>query len=120
LDWAVEGLLVDIEGVLAVGWEPIPGAVDALADLRRRDVPVRLVTNTTSQTRRGVAAALAAAGFEVAPDDVLSAPAATGAHLRRHHPGARCFLVNHGDLDEDLEGVDLVVGSFADVPPLVG
>ncbi len=104
----VDGLLIDIEGVLTVSWAPIAGSVDALTELRRRSVPFRLVTNTTSRTRRAVARSLADAGFAVGADDVVSAPAATGAYLRDHHPGAACFLVNHGDLAEDLEGVRLV------------
>ena len=104
----IDGLLVDVEGVLAVDWDPVPGAVDALAGLRDRGLPFRLVTNTTSRTRRAVAAALAEVGFAITAGDIVSAPAATGAYLRRHHPGARCFLVNHGDLTEDLTGIDLV------------
>jgi ribonucleotide monophosphatase NagD (HAD superfamily) len=55
-----------------------------------------------------VATALTHAGFTVEPDEVMSAPAATGAYLREHHPDTRCFLVNHGDLTEDLAGVHLV------------
>jgi HAD superfamily hydrolase (TIGR01458 family) len=82
--------------------------VDALAGLRQRGVPLRLVTNTTSRTRRGVADSLVGAGFDIETDEIVSAPAATGAYLRRSHPGARCFLVNHGDLSEDLEGITLV------------
>lgn len=104
----LEGVLIDIEGVLAVSWRPLPGAVEALEALRGRGLPFRLVTNTTSRTRAGVARALADAGFDVGPDDVMSAPAATGAYLRQHHPDAACFLVNHGDLTEDLAGVNLV------------
>ncbi|GIT46237.1 MAG: hypothetical protein Ct9H300mP12_08220 [Acidimicrobiales bacterium] len=41
-------------------------------------------------------------------DEILTAPVATAAHLRRHHPGAKCFLLNSGDLSEDMEGIDLV------------
>jgi HAD superfamily hydrolase (TIGR01458 family) len=114
---ALDGVLIDLEGVLAVSWEPVPGAVDALASL---PVPWRIVTNTTSDTRRGVAQKLADVGFDVTADDVLSAPAATGAFLRQHHAGARCFLVNHGDLGEDLAGIDLVEDGPVDVVVLGG
>jgi HAD superfamily hydrolase (TIGR01458 family) len=111
----LDGLLVDLDGVLAVGWEPVPGAIEALDAVRDRGVPLRIVTNTTSDTRRGVAGRLAELGFAVTADDVMSAPAATGAYLREHHPGARCFLVNHGDVTEDLEGVELVEDGPVDV-----
>ena len=106
----VEGVLLDIDGVLVVSWEALPGAADALADVRRRGLPVRLVTNTTTRTRADVVAALADAGLAVDPDEVLTAPRATAEWLRAHHPGARVFLLNSGDVADEFDGVDLVDG----------
>ena len=100
----VGGLLIDIEGVLTVAWEPIPGAPEAFAELRRREVPLRLATNTTTRTRDEIAELLAAAGFAVAMDDILTAPAATASYLRTHHAGARCFVLSSGDVTPDLDG----------------
>lgn len=40
---------------------------------------------------------------------------ATAAHLRAAHPGARCLLVNEGEIAEDLVGVDVVTEGPADV-----
>lgn len=105
---AVDALLLDIDGVLVVSWEAIPGAPEALASLRRTGVPVRFVTNTTSASRATVAARLTAAGMPVDEAEIWSAPAATAAWIRATHPGAACFLINSGDLGVDLAGVDLV------------
>jgi len=44
----VDGLLIDIDGVLSVSWEAIDGAPGALAELRARQVPLRFATNTTT------------------------------------------------------------------------
>jgi ribonucleotide monophosphatase NagD (HAD superfamily) len=44
------GVLLDIDGVLYVGDEPIAGAQAALAELRRASPGVRLLTNTTSRS----------------------------------------------------------------------
>ncbi|MCC5953971.1 MAG: TIGR01458 family HAD-type hydrolase [Acidimicrobiia bacterium] len=104
----VEGVLLDIDGVLAVSWDPIPGAAAAMADLRARELPIRLLTNTTTRSRGGIVAALAAAGIEVDPEDVLTAPVATATWLRHHHPDARVFLLNSGDVGDDFAEVDLV------------
>lgn len=104
----MDGLLLDIDGVLTVSWEPIEGAPEAVAHLRAAGVGLAFLTNTTSRPRAEVAAALAGAGFEVAADEVLTAPAATAAHLAAHHPGARVLLVNEGDLGDDLGELDLV------------
>ena len=117
----IEGVLFDIDGVLVVSWEPIDGAADAVAAVRAAGLPVRFVTNTTSIDRPEIVGRLAAAGIDVAIDEVLTAPAASAAWLRTTHPGARCYLINSGDLGDDLAGVTFVDGDDpADVVVLGG
>lgn len=116
----VNGLLLDIDGVLAVSWRAIPGAPEALAELRQGGVPVRFLTNTTSKTRISLAASLIGAGFDVRAEEILNATAATASFLRSEFPGARCLVVNEGDAGEDLEGIDVVTSGSADVVVLGG
>ncbi|MDR3080551.1 MAG: HAD-IIA family hydrolase [Streptomyces sp.] len=105
---SVRAVLIDIDGVLTVSWRPLPGAVEALWEIRDRGLAVVLLTNTTSRTRASIAGTLAAAGFPVAAEDILTAPAVTAAYLADHCPGARCSLLNSGDIQEDLVGVRVV------------
>ncbi|MFG2358916.1 TIGR01458 family HAD-type hydrolase [Streptomyces sp. NPDC048521] len=105
---SARAVLIDIDGVLTVSWKPLPGAVEALRRIRAAGLGVALVTNTTSRTRTSIAETLSGAGFEVAPQDVLTAPSVTAAHLAEHFPGARCALLNSGDIGADLEGITLV------------
>ena len=95
------GLLLDIDGVLYVGDQPIEGAHAALRELRGLTAGVRLVTNTTSRSRREVTEHLQELGFEVAPEEVLT-PAAMAVRLCRER-GYRSVaaLVGEG-LREDL------------------
>ena len=102
-------VLIDIDGVLTVSWRPLDGAVAALDRLREAALPLALVTNTTSRSRASIAAALAEAGFAVTADDVLTAPVIAAAYLAEQYPGARCLLLNNGDIGEDLAGVTLAV-----------
>ncbi|MFE0252806.1 HAD-IIA family hydrolase [Streptomyces sp. NPDC059010] len=105
---AVRAVLIDIDGVLTVSWQPLPGAVEALREIREAGLRVALVTNTTSRTRASIARVLAEAGFAVSAEDILTAPAVTAAYLAEHCPGARCVLLNSGDIAEDLGGVTVV------------
>ncbi|WP_037683820.1 HAD-IIA family hydrolase [Streptomyces griseus] len=121
---AVRAVLIDVDGVLTVSWQPLPGAVGALREIRDAGLAVVLVTNTTSRTRASIAGTLADAGFPVTADDILTAPAVTAAHLAERAPGARCVLLNSGgdsgdDIGEDLAGVTLVDGSDSDVDVVV-
>ena len=103
----IGAVLIDIDGVLTVSWEPISGAVAAVEYLRAAGIPLALVTNTTSRSRASIAAALATAGFLVTTSDILTAPAIAAGYLRQHYPGARCLLLNSGDIGTDLTGVSL-------------
>jgi len=105
---SVRAVLIDIDGVLTVSWEPLPGAVAALQQISEAGLGVVLVTNTTSRTRASIAETLAGAGFPVTAEDILTAPAVTAAYLAERHPGARCSLLNSGDIREDLAGVTLL------------
>jgi HAD superfamily hydrolase (TIGR01458 family) len=108
----VDALLLDIDGVLAVSWEPIPGSVEAMAAIRRDGPPFRLITNTTTHTRRELSATLGAAGFDVAAEEIVTAVTATAAYLRERHPGAPVYVLTDGDPGDDLVGVRRV-----DTPP---
>jgi HAD superfamily hydrolase (TIGR01458 family) len=109
----IRAVLLDIDGVLTVSWRPLPGAVEAVTRLRDAGFAVALVTNTTSRTRAWMASTLSAAGFPVGIDDIFTAPAITAAYLARHHPGARCLLLNSGDIAEDLAGVTILADDEA-------
>lgn len=109
----IDGLLIDIDGVLTLSWEPIEGAAEAVGRLRSSGVALRFLTNTTSITRAEIVTRLGRAGIEVGEAEVFTAPVATAAWIGRHHPGARCHLVNSGDLGADLAGLRIVGGDEA-------
>lgn len=78
------GLLVDLDGTLFVGDEPIPGAVEAIARLEERGIARRYLTNTTRRSRRNVAERLRAMGFTLEDDELFTAPVAAASWLRDH------------------------------------
>ncbi len=104
----VRAVLLDIDGVLATSWLALPGAIDTMAWIREHEIPFRLITNTTTHTQADLAITLADAGFDVEPDEIITAVVATASYLRHHHPGARVFVLSDGDGSGDLHGVELV------------
>jgi HAD superfamily hydrolase (TIGR01458 family) len=116
-----DGVLLDIDGVLAVSWEAVSGAVDCIEWLRANDVPFRLITNTTTHTRADLAATLGGAGFDVVAGEIVTAVVATASYLREQHPDAHVFVLSDGEAQVDLEGVRRVERpSEADVVVLGG
>jgi len=117
----VDGLLLDMDGVLALSFAPLPGAVETLAWIRERRIPFRIVTNTTTHTRAELADTLRAGGFDVSPEDVVTAVVGTATYLHARHPGARAFVLTDGDAGEDLGDITLAgPGEPADVVVLGG
>ncbi|MFC6287426.1 TIGR01458 family HAD-type hydrolase [Nocardioides sp. GCM10027113] len=78
----MRGLLLDLDGVLYVGDEPVAGAAQAVGWFREHDVPHRFLTNTTSRPREAIVAKLASMGLEVGADEVITPAVAAVAWLR--------------------------------------
>ena len=116
----IEGVLLDIDGVLAVSWDPLPGGIEAIAWLRSHDVPFRLVTNTTTKTRADLAQTLRSAGFDVRDEEIVTAVVATAEYLRAHHDGDVVYVLSDGDAMADLKGIELGRVDDADVIVLGG
>jgi HAD superfamily hydrolase (TIGR01458 family) len=115
----IEGVLIDIAGVLYVGEDPIRGAADALQRLAESELPIRYVTNTTRTTRVRLMARLHQMGFEIESSSLFTAPIATLKYVVRHQ--LRPYLLVHRNLREEFADVDrdqpnaVVVGDAADV-----
>ena len=73
---ALRGILFDLDGVIYLGDDMIPGAGDTLDWVRSQNIPHLFVTNTTSRPREALSGKLAAMGIGVDPDDILSPPLA--------------------------------------------
>jgi HAD superfamily hydrolase (TIGR01458 family) len=103
----LSGLLVDLDGVLYVGDEPVGGAADAVAALRAGGLGLRFVTNTTERSRGQTVKKIGRLGFQVAEEEVVT-PAAVA---RRHcvEAGHRTVaLVMNDAVKRDFEGLDEV------------
>jgi HAD superfamily hydrolase (TIGR01458 family) len=100
----VDGLLLDMDGVLTVSTEALPGAAEAVARVHAAGLPVRILTNTTGFTRAQIGAGLRERGFPVADHEVLTAPVAAVAYLQAHHAGSRVFVLGDAQHD-DLRAV---------------
>jgi len=107
-------LLLDLDGTVYTDAGPIPGAVEAIAELRRRGTPFRFVTNTTRRSRRGLVERLRGYGFEVDPAEVFTSVMA-GVRVLRQRGVARVAPFVAPDTLEDLAEFDLV-GGVCDAP----
>jgi HAD superfamily hydrolase (TIGR01458 family) len=100
-------VLLDIDGVLTTSWKALPGAVELIRWLQSHDVAFRLLTNTSSKSRAEIAGLLGSAGMRIETEQILTAVSSAARFLAEHYPDRECFVVNEGDITEDLVGISL-------------
>jgi HAD superfamily hydrolase (TIGR01450 family) len=106
----VDGLLLDVDGVLTTSWKPLPGAIETLDWIEERGIPYRLLTITKERSRKSLRTTLIEAGFHIDVENLVTAPTTTAASVRANHPDASCFVIAADASREDLEGIKLVDG----------
>jgi 4-nitrophenyl phosphatase len=103
-------LLVDLDGVVYRGADPVPGVAAVLMDRANRGDDVVYVTNTSMHYRADYVSRLSEMGAPVAADRIVSAPRATAMYLRERHPEVRRVLaVGASGLDRELRDAGLEV-----------
>ncbi|MDF2576487.1 MAG: sugar phosphatase [Agromyces sp.] len=81
-DGGMAGVLLDLDGVVYVGDQAIPGAAETVDWLVREGIPHRYLTNTTSRPRRAIVEKLARLGIATDPSEILTPGVAAAAWLR--------------------------------------
>lgn len=104
----MRGVLLDLDGVVYVGDQPVPGAAETVDWLAREGVPYRFLTNTTSRPRRAIVDKLAGMGVRAGEDLILTPAVAAAAWLRRHHVEGPALFVP-----------DATAAEFAELGPLL-
>jgi len=97
-------ILLDIDGVLHVSGEPIPGAVEAVGRLRGDGHALRFVTNNSTRPRDVLAEELRALGFELDETEIQTTPRAAVRELG----GRRVLALVMPSIVPDLEELELV------------
>ncbi|MEE8389440.1 MAG: HAD-IIA family hydrolase, partial [Anaerolineae bacterium] len=101
---AIRHLIVDMDGVLWRGDEPMPGLPEFFAFLRQHSVDFILATNNSSRPPEQYVAKLARFGVEVSVEHVLTSAHATAAYLAGFAPpGTRVYAISEGGVQRALE-----------------
>lgn len=102
----IDGLLIDIDGVLTHGNEVIPGAAETLHALRDRNIPHRFVTNTTIYCRLTLLERLRAMGFPIDENELFTATYAAAQYLRNQNAHSYYPLLLP-DAQMEFSGIDV-------------
>lgn len=85
--------LLDLDGVVYLAEQPVPGAAEALAAARKRGMRLAFVTNNASRTPDQVAALLGRVGVPAEPAEVVTSAQAAAHYLADRLPAGSAVLV---------------------------
>jgi 4-nitrophenyl phosphatase len=118
-----EAYVFDMDGTIYLGDELLPGAARLIAELRRREIPVRFLSNNPTRDPDMYAAKLTNLGLPTGVDDIANTVVTTVRWLADHRPGAVVFPIAEEplcralaaagiEISEDPSRIDIVISSY--------
>lgn len=101
------GVVLDVDGTLIRGSEPIPGAIEAVERLRSAGLAVAFVSNNPIRTREAYRDRLASVGFSLDAEELITAGTVTAQHLARERGDETFYVIGEDGLYEQLRGAGL-------------
>lgn len=105
----IDAIIFDLDGTVYLGETALPGAVEAIAELRRRGKRTLFVSNKPVEPRGVYAAKLTRLGIPTQEEEVITSAYVLGRHLARTAPGQRLYVVGEENLRAELRSYGLNV-----------
>ncbi len=91
----LEGILIDLDGVMYIEDELIPGAVEAIKHLNNKGIKHRFLTNTTVRSKENLYNKMKRLNIPVSKDEIISPPGAASKYLREQgNPSIRLEVMD--------------------------
>jgi NagD protein len=100
-----KGFLIDMDGVIYKGSDPIPGAIEFINHLRDKGYPFLFLTNNSQRTNRDVSYKLRKLGFNVNDEDIFTCGMATANYLASRKERGTAYVIGEGGLLTELHNV---------------
>lgn len=118
-----DAYVFDMDGTIYLGDDLLPGAARMITELRRRDIPVRFLSNNPTKDPEQYAHKLESLGLPTDVADIANTVVTTTRWLADHHPDAVLFPISEEPLkralrdagfrlSEDPAEIDIVVASY--------
>lgn len=99
----IKSVVLDMDGVLWHGNQPLPGLAELFGTLEQLGLPFVLATNNATNTVGQYVQKLARFGVRILPEQILTSPVATAGYLRQHYPEeTKVYVVGEAGLHQAL------------------
>jgi len=110
-----DGLLLDLDGVVYRGKQPIRDAIETIGKLQSK-MPIGYVTNNASRTQSQIAEQLRGYGIELEPEQVISS-AMAGAEMLSEKVSGKVLVIGGDGLKEAVRSYGFELVDSADDAP---
>lgn len=101
--------LIDMDGVLVRGSQPVPGANEFIGRLRASGARFLVLTNNPLYTPRDLAARLERIGLEVPAESIYTSALATAQFLKYQHPNGSAYVIGDVGLTTALYDAGYII-----------
>lgn len=118
-----QAYVFDMDGTIYLGDHLLPGAKRMIEELRRREIPVRFLSNNPTKDPHQYVEKLNRLGLPTEVSDISNTVVTTTKWLKENHPDAKVFAISEEPLksslrqagialSEDPEEIDIVIASY--------
>jgi len=101
--------LIDMDGVLVRGMDPIRGADAFLRRLQDRGAKHLVLTNNPKYTQKDLAYRLSSVGLSVAPQSIFTSAMATVSFLKSQKGNGKVFVIGESGLTDPLHEAGFII-----------
>ncbi|MGB9639620.1 MAG: HAD-IIA family hydrolase [Anaerolineales bacterium] len=102
-------VLFDLDGTVYLGESVLPGAVELIRALRKRNIKTLFISNKPLYPRQVYAEKLTRLGIPTAKDKVLTSAYVLGRYLAKHAPLLNYYVIGEENLRAELRQYGLIV-----------
>ncbi len=114
----IDGFVFDLDGTVYLGESALPGAVEGISELRRRNKRIIFVSNKPLYPRHNYAAKLTRLGIPTSPEAVITSAFVLAHHLAHTAPELRLYVIGEENLRHELRSHGLqIVDELLDQDP---
>jgi HAD superfamily hydrolase (TIGR01450 family) len=101
----IEGFLLDMDGTIYLGEQPLPGSHDFLNYLQQKKIPFFCLTNNSSKSSEIYFQKMTKLGYHINPNQILTSGQITASALSRRCPDTSLFVVGTPSLEAEFTSV---------------
>jgi 4-nitrophenyl phosphatase len=117
----INAIMIDIDGTLLRGNQPLPGMVEFFNFLNAHKIKFKVASNNATKTLQTYQQKISAFGAELSIENVLTSSTVTALYLQEHFPGGKVYMIGQAGLKEALTqaGNEIVDGFNGKVDAVV-